>query len=209
MAALDPSTLALQRIYKWEQTTPDAIYLSQPMGKGVVRDYTWRQTMDEVRRMATHLQTFGWPAGTKIALLSKNCANWLMADFAIWMAGYVSVPLYPTLAPDTIRRILDHSEAKLCFIGKLDGWDGMKPGVPADLPCISFALSPPNNFPNWEDIIKKTAPMQGNPTRPPEDLATIIYTSGTTGMPQGRDAEFWHLRGRDHCGSDARQVCRW
>ena len=185
MAALDPSTLALQRIYKWEQTTPDAIYLTQPMGKGVVRDYTWRQTMDEVRRMATHLQTFGWPAGTKIALLSKNCANWLMADFAIWMAGYVSVPLYPTLAPDTIRRILDHSEAKLCFIGKLDGWDGMKPGVPADLPCISFALSPPNNFPNWEDIIKKTAPMQGNPTRPPEDLATIIYTSGTTGMPKG------------------------
>lgn len=51
-----------------------------------------------------------------------------MSDLAIWMAGYVSVPLYPTLARETIRQILAHSEARACFVGKLDGWEGMKPG---------------------------------------------------------------------------------
>ena len=65
-----------------------------------------------------------------LAVLAKNTAHWMMADWAIWMAGHVSVPLYPTLAADTIRQILEHSESKLLFVGKLDGWDGMKAGVP-------------------------------------------------------------------------------
>jgi long-chain acyl-CoA synthetase len=183
--AVDPSTLALQRIYKWEQSIPNEIYLTQPIGKGAVKDYTWAQTMNEVRRMATHLQSFGWPAGTRIALLSKNTAHWIMTDFAIWMAGFVSVPLYPTLAPDTIRRILDHSESKLLFVGKLDGWDGMKSGIPADLPCIAHPLAPANNYPKWDDIVAKSAPMKDSPLRPADDMNTIIYTSGTTGMPKG------------------------
>ena len=182
---IDPAKLALQRLYHYEKTRGDQIYMTQPMGDGTSRDYTWKQTMDEVRRMAAHLKSQGWPPGSKVALLSKNCAHWLMSDFAIWMAGYVSVPLYPTLAPDTIRSILAHSEAKLLFVGKLDGWEGMKPGVPADLPCISFPLSPPNDYPTWDDIIARTEPLQGEPVRPADELSTIIYTSGTTGMPKG------------------------
>ncbi len=104
------------------------------------------------------------------------------------MAGYVSVPLYPTLAPDTIRTILTHSEARACFIGKLDGWDGMKPGVPAQLPCISYPLSPPDAiraYPGWDAICARHQPLQGTPVRSADELATLIYTSGTTGMPKG------------------------
>jgi long-chain acyl-CoA synthetase len=104
------------------------------------------------------------------------------------MAGYVSVPLYPTLAHDTVNQILTHSEARACFIGKLDGWEGMKPGVPAGLPCISYALSPPDaikNYPGWDAICAKTSPMQGEVMRPADELATLIYTSGTTGKPKG------------------------
>jgi long-chain acyl-CoA synthetase len=52
------------------------------------------------------------------------------------------VPLYPTLAAGTIRQILEHSESKLLFVGKLDGWLGMKPGIPEGLPCISLPLAP-------------------------------------------------------------------
>ena len=48
-----------------------------------------------------------------------------MSDFAIWMAGYVSVPLYPTLAAGTITQILQHSEARLLFVGKLDWREAM------------------------------------------------------------------------------------
>ena len=138
--------------------------------------------------MAAHLQSLGLKPGDRVALLSKNTAHWLMSDFAIWLAGYVSVPLYPTLAAGTIRQILEHSESKLLFVGKLDGWDGMKPGVPAGLPCISHAAgaddAPRATRPGTTSS-PRTAPLQGNPVRDADELATIMYTSGTTGAPKG------------------------
>ena len=184
-AIVASDALALQRLYHWERSAPDRIILSQPQGGGVVRDFTWAQVLDETRRMAAHLQSLGFAPGSRIAILSKNCAHWLMADFAIWMAGFVSVPLYPTLAAGTVRQILEHSEAKLLFIGKLDGWDAMQPGVPAGLPCIGMPLAPPNDFTAWDAIIKATAALQGEPVRDGAELATIMYTSGTTGNPKG------------------------
>ncbi len=193
MSNFDPESLALQRLYHWEKTTPDRVVFTQPYegaakGAGQVRTWTWQQALDETRRMAAHLQGLGLPPGSKIALISKNCAHWMMTDWAIWMAGFVSVPLYPTLAAETIRQILEHSEAKLLFVGKLDGWDGMKSGVPAGLPCVSYPLSPDDakkNFPGWDDLIKQHTPSADSPLRPAEALCTIMYTSGTTGMPKG------------------------
>ena len=183
-----PELLALQRLYAWEKEAPTRVALTQPMGDGSVRDFTWSELAGEVRRMAGHLQSIGIQPGDKVAILSKNCAWWLMSDLAIWMAGGVSVPLYPTLAPDTIAHILKHSEARACFIGKLDGWEAMAPGVPADLPCISYALSPDSArkaYPLWDTLCKAAKPITGQPVRGGEDLATLIYTSGTTGMPKG------------------------
>ncbi len=180
--------LALQRLYHWEKTTPDRVALTQPLGGGQVKTYTWKQMLDETRRMAAHLKTLGFEPGTRIALISKNTAHWLMTDFAIWMAGYVSVPLYPTLAPGTIRQILQHSEAKLLFVGKLDGWAGMKPGIPAGLACIHLPLADEDakkSYPGWDAIVAKTAPLPGDVVRPGDELCTIMYTSGTTGAPKG------------------------
>ncbi|MDP3246513.1 MAG: AMP-binding protein [Polaromonas sp.] len=188
MNAAKPGSLALQRLYHWERTAPDRIALSQPMGGGVVRDFTWAQVADQVRRMAAHLKAQGWTPGSKVAILSKNCAWWLMSDLAIWMAGHVSVPLYPTLASGTIEQILTHSEARACFVGKLDGWAGMKPGVPASLPCINYPLSPPDvlqSCEGWDVICARNPPLNGEMTRGADELATLIYTSGTTGRPKG------------------------
>ncbi|CDS52268.1 Long-chain-fatty-acid--CoA ligase [Polaromonas sp. CG9_12] len=188
MEPVSPDLLALQRLYHWEKTIPQSISLTQPMGGGMTQDYTWREVADQVRRMAAHLKAQDWAPGSNVAILSKNCAWWLMSDLAIWMAGHVSVPLYPTLAPDTIAHILTHSQAKACFVGKLDAWAHMKPGVPSGLPCISYPLSPPDALQNsdrWDDICGRQAPMQGEVLRGADELATLIYTSGTTGQPKG------------------------
>jgi len=196
MDRVSPDLLALQRLYHWEKTSPQSISLSQPMGGGSLQDYTWGEVADQVRRMAGHLKAQGWEPGSNVAILSKNCAWWLMSDLAIWMAGHVSVPLYPTLAPDTIAHILAHSEAKACFVGKLDAWEHMKPGVPDGLACICYPLSPPDaieHYDHWDDICARQAPMQGEVERGADELATLIYTSGTTGRPKGVMQSFGNL----------------
>jgi len=182
---IQPGDLALARLTRLEQERGDKICMTQPMGGGAVREYTWSQAVGEARRMASWLRSQDYPEGSNIAIISKNCAHWLLCDWAIWMAGHISVPLYPTLTAESVRKILEHSEARAAFIGKLDDWDAMKPGVPESVQCISFPLSPPNDFPEWDQIIAEQPPLETLPERKADDLATIIYTSGTTGMPKG------------------------
>ncbi|MBF1802785.1 AMP-binding protein [Alloalcanivorax profundimaris] len=166
----------------------DRMAMVQPLGGDKVRSYTWEEVADEAYRMAGYLQAQGVQTGDRVALVSKNCAEWIMADLAIWIAGGVSVPLYPTLVADSVKLILEHSESKILFVGKLDDWDMMKDGVAADIKQIAFSLAPDEvlaKAPVWTDIVAEQAPL-AEPAKPgPEDLATIIYTSGTTGVPKG------------------------
>ncbi len=192
MATIAADQLALQRLEHWTRQAGHTVTLTQPMGQGVMKDFRWADVDDQVRRMAAHLKALGaaqgWPADAKVAILSKNCAWWLMSDLAIWMAGYVSVPLYPTLAADTVAQILTHSESRFVFVGKLDDWELMKAGVPADLPGASYALSPADaqaRYEGWDAICARTEPLAGPVVRGAEELCTLIYTSGTTGAPKG------------------------
>jgi long-chain acyl-CoA synthetase len=181
----NPADLLLARALRWEKERADRVWLVQPMGGGRVREISWREAMNEARRMAAHLASLGFPPGSRIAILSKNCAHFMLSDLAIWMAGHVSVALYPTLAPETVRYILDHSGARLLFVGKLDAWEAMKPGVPDALPRICYALAPPNDSPRWEDVIAKVDPIAGEPARRADETAILVYTSGSTGRPKG------------------------
>jgi len=95
---------------KWEAETPDRLWLTQPMGGGQIRTFTWKQGLDEARRMAAHLKTLGLPEKSQIALFSKNSAWWILADLAIAMSGHITVPIYPTLTPDIIRYVIDHAD---------------------------------------------------------------------------------------------------
>jgi long-subunit acyl-CoA synthetase (AMP-forming) len=177
--------LVLEDAYRWEKSAPNQLWMTQPIGNGEVETYTWAQAMDQVRRMAAHLKSLNLEPGSHIGLISKNCAHFIFADLAIWMAGHVSVALYPTLNTDTIAYILDHSESKLLFVGKLDGWEEVQKGIPAGMPCISFPLAPPNDYESWDSVTARTEPLQGNPSRKPDEAAIIVYTSGSTGRPKG------------------------
>jgi long-subunit acyl-CoA synthetase (AMP-forming) len=175
----------LDYVFDHESKQPNQIYLTQPIGGDKVIDYTWSQVLDQARRMATHLQGRGFAPGARIAILSKNCAHFIIAELAIWMAGGTTVAIFPTETADTVRYVLEHSEASLLFVGKLDIWPQQASGVPAGLPCIAFPLAPATDFDKWDDVVSRSAPMAGRPQRAPEDLAMLIYTSGSTGTPKG------------------------
>ena len=121
-------TSPLGMMFKWEAEMPNTMYMRQPINREYVT-WTWKETATEVRKMAAYLKSLDFPANSKIATLSKNCAHWIISDLAIMMAGYVSVPLYPNLNAETVRQILEHSGTKVLFVGKLDDYPSMKPGV--------------------------------------------------------------------------------
>ena len=177
--------LILDYVYDHEAKLADRVYLTQPTGGGQVVDYTWSQTLDQSRRMAAHIKAQGLEPGARIALLSKNCAHFFMAELAIWMAGCTTVAIFPTETAETIGYVLEHSGASMLFIGKLDSWAAQKPGVPATLPCISFPLAPKNSYEQWDAIVGRTKPLTGRIARDGKDIAILLYTSGSTGTPKG------------------------
>jgi long-chain acyl-CoA synthetase len=168
---------------KWEKQTPNLIFLRQPFnGKQVT--YTFQEAGQEVRKIASYLGSLNLPRRSHIALLSKNCAHWLMSDLAIMMADHVSIPIYPTLYADSINQVLVHSESKAIIIGKVDNFESQKAGIP-DIHKISIGMYGETEGKLWEDIVREEYPLMNMPTINLDDLHTIIYTSGTTGTPKG------------------------
>jgi long-subunit acyl-CoA synthetase (AMP-forming) len=207
--------LILDYVYEHEAAQPDKVYLTQPVGDGRVVDYTWAQVLDQARRMAAHLQSRGLGHGDQVAILTKNCAHFFMAELAIWMAGATTVAIYPTELAETVRYVLEHSEARLLFVGKLDTWAQQAAGVPEGLPCIALPLAPETSFERWDDVIARHAPVGGRPARASKDLATIAYTSGSTGQPKGvmhdfegitRATEGIVARLEETCGKDQQEL---
>ncbi len=180
----------LDYAYRWEKERPDDLWMVQPMGGESIRELTFKQGMDEARRMAAHLRSLDLPERSQISIFSKNTAWWLLADIAIWMAGHVSVTLFPVLTAGTITEIIEHSDSKLIFIGKLDNYEPMAPGIPEDLPRIALPLAPETGAPKWDDVIQQHEPLEGEPLPDPASMATIVYTSGSTGSPKGAMLSF-------------------
>ncbi|MGQ0708449.1 MAG: AMP-binding protein [Rhodoferax sp.] len=181
-----PRDLPLQCLYRWERERAKEVYLTQPLGAGQVQDITWAQALEQVRRVAHWLQSQGWPAGSRVAIVGKNSAHWILSDLAIWMAGHVSVPIYPTFNAQAIAYILEHSQARACFIGKLDDSANVRAGLPPALPRILLPLAPPalEGTP-WQTLLADSRALAGEPVRDGDEVCTIIYTSGTTGQPKG------------------------
>ena len=167
----------------WEKETPNRVFLRQPLDNKVV-NYTFIEAGEEARKVAAKIKSYKLPERSHIALLSKNCAHWIMSDLAIMMANCVSIPIYPTLNAASVNQILTHSDSKVIIIGKLDDYESQKSGVP-DIHKISISLYDENEGEFWEDIIKTESPIASMPNFNSEDLHTIIYTSGTTGTPKG------------------------
>lgn len=176
------------KFYDWEEKFKDKPFLRQPFGESW-EEYTWGETGQLARRLATGLKSLGLKKGSHIGLISKNCREWIIADLAIIMAGYVSVPFFPNLKSTEIKSLIEFGEVSALFVGKLENWEEMKNGVDKDLPIIAFPHYENNSIVSegfqWDEFISKFEPQRENYHPNLDDVWTIIFTSGTTGSPKG------------------------
>jgi long-chain acyl-CoA synthetase len=175
--------LPLETFLNYSKSDPDAPFLHQPID-GKYKTLTWSEVENQARIIACAITDENLPPKSNIALISKNCAEWIMVDLAIWMAGHISVPLYPTLQSKGIKQILDHSEAKLLFVGKLEEWEAQQSEL-TEYKKVNFPNFNNKNALSEEQFISGKDPLENVFQASCEDVATIIYTSGTTGMPKG------------------------
>lgn len=189
MAQWSNEFLPLGRAYHWEKARANEPYLVQPSADGSVRSWTWQQTMDEARRIATFLRARGWEPGSRIATLARNSAWWMIAELGAWMAGLVTVPLYPSLRAESIHALLQHADVRACFLGAMDDREAMQQGIPMGILRIAMPNASPEVLRGcdrrWDEILADCVPLAESPVRAADELATIIYTSGTTGQPKG------------------------
>lgn len=167
----------------WSATTPDKIFLEQPVDR-TYQTHTWGQIKTKVEDVAASLFQLGLKRGDKVAIFSKNCAEWIIADLAIMRAGMISVPIYPSANPETIQYVLEHSESKAAFIGKIDNWQLAEPGLTGNVIRIDMGYETMPCQYNWAQLDSLGSPI---PEYLPDmdDLMSIIYTSGSTGNPKG------------------------
>ena len=109
----------LEAFLHWEKTTPNKNFLTQPLKDKVVK-ITYKHAGEEIRKIASAIKKYNLPKQSHIAILSLNCAHWVMSDIAIMMLGHVSIPIYPTLNANTVKTVLTHSESKVIIVGKVD-----------------------------------------------------------------------------------------
>lgn len=178
--------LPLQRFQQNVYEKADAVFLRQAVA-GKWRSWVWRDAHNEIIRVANYLGKF--PPKSHIAIYSQNCAHWIMADLAIWAAGHVSVPVYPSANPESLHQILVHSDCVAVFVGKLPDFAEKRAAMPGSLECIAMH-QPHDALLSWDDLIARELPLMQLAVREPEEIATIVYTSGTTGEPKGAMISF-------------------
>jgi len=179
-----PAPSPLARFLKWEHEIPHDVFLRQPFN-GVWKTWTWAEAGNEARRLAAGLYALGLQKGDHVAILSKNCAQWIIADLAIMMAGCRSIPIYPTLSAHAIEPILVHSDSKAIILGKLDDFSTQTNGIPPGMIRIGIDMYGMKEPFSMEALIAGNEPVKTVYNWEPDDILTIIYTSGTTGKSKG------------------------
>ncbi|AUV85308.1 MULTISPECIES: AMP-binding protein [Vibrio] len=176
-----------EMILKWAAERPDEVYLKQIINRQFV-EFTYAEVADQALRLVSALRNLGVQPGDKVALVSKNCAEWFICDLAMMLGDYVSVPIFPTAGADTIEYCVTHSESKALIGGKLDDPAATQQVIDSMPDLISIALpydTAPKCQYQFTEIIADVEPSAERPQHHDDKLMSLVYTSGTSGLPKG------------------------
>ncbi|EGQ8074624.1 AMP-binding protein [Vibrio vulnificus] len=174
-------------ILKWAKERPHEVYLKQIINRQFV-EFTYSEVADKALRLVTALKELGAEPGDRIALISKNCAEWFICDLAMMLGDYVSVPIFPTAGADTIEYCITHSESKILIAGKLDDAAATQKVIDDLVDVKSIALpydSAPHCQYQFTTLILQSEPSSDRPLHHDDKLMSLVYTSGTSGLPKG------------------------
>ncbi|MFN2400503.1 MAG: long-chain fatty acid--CoA ligase [Gemmatimonadaceae bacterium] len=166
---------------------------------GSYQPISHRTVADRVRRTALGLRALGVAKGDRVAILSENRPEWVIADWACLTSGVIDVPLYPTLPAEQIGYILRDSGALAAFVSteqqaaKLAQIRSQVPGLKTVIgfgasawPGVDMTLEAMEALGAAAESESAIASYKAEALQvQPDDTATIIYTSGTTGEPKG------------------------
>jgi long-chain acyl-CoA synthetase len=166
---------------------------------GTWRKYGTAEVTRLVNQLSAGLLARGITAGDgtaggrdKIAIISANRPEWMLADLAIQQTGAVSVPIYPTIHATELQFILNDAAVKMVLVGDQSLFRKVN-SLRGDLPALEhvFTFARVAGAPHWRELLADVTPeterqLDGLRKDVQEtDLATILYTSGTTGTPKG------------------------
>ncbi|MBU2911436.1 AMP-binding protein [Vibrio splendidus] len=174
-------------ILKWAEERPDEVYLKQIINRQFV-EFTYKEVADKALKLASALEGLGAQPGDRVALVSKNCAEWFICDLAMMLGDFVSVPIFPTAGADTIQYCIEHSESKIVIAGKLDDPKATQKVLDDNPSLISISLPYDTAAKcqyTFEQLIETHEPSTKRPQHHDDKLMSLVYTSGTSGLPKG------------------------
>ena len=172
---------------------PDKEAAQYSDGKTTV-SVTYGELLERIDRLAAGLVRLGLAQGDRVAILSENCLEWALIDFAAISAGCVTVPIYPTLPASQAAYILRDAEARAAFVRGKEQLEKIA-AVQDECPDLDFVIAADGEtegsvpFESLEAEDPEPSAVEETERRRNElsqdDTATLIYTSGTTGNPKG------------------------
>ncbi len=189
-------SIEIKRIFDIPYYQLEKYNLNEALGtkyNGEWQTITSQEYVNQINTFSRGLLRLGIKENDKIAIITTaNCTEWNICDMGILQIGAQNVPIYPTISKEDYQYILNHSEAKYCFVSDskvLDKLNAIKDQTKLEK---VFSFEKIEGEHNWKEILelgKDTSNQQEveilkNKIQP-DDLATVIYTSGTTGTPKG------------------------
>lgn len=160
----------------------------------------YKDLAERIRYLQIAFEQCGLKKGDKVALCSRNQANWGVCFLASMTYGAVPVPILHEFKPENIHYLVNHSEAKVFFVDEVI-WEGLSesemPGleVIVQMNTLNFIYSRSANCvevrENLANTFQKLYPAGFTPEDvcyvedKPDELALINYTSGTSGFSKG------------------------